>query len=61
MEIYKAKVLATAERLTVYKLANGNWYDYENQGQDKPPTAVRADKKEFRTDELQLNKKPVKS
>lgn len=61
MDIYKAKVLATNERLKVYKLANGNWYDYDGMEQDKPPTAVKADKKEFSAKELQLNKKPIKN
>ena len=61
MDIYKARVIATAERLKVYRLANGNWYDYDNQEQDKPPVAVKANKKEFSSDELQLNKKPVKN
>lgn len=60
MDIYKAKVLATNEHIKVYKLANGNWYDHENMEQDKPPSAVKADKKEFKTSELQLNKKPIK-
>lgn len=61
MDIYKAKVLATSERIKVYELANGNWYDYEHQEQDKPPIAVKANKKEFSPDELQVNKKPVKN
>lgn len=61
MDIYKAKVIATKEILKVYKLANGNWYDYDNQQQDKPPVAVKANKKEFSPDELQLNKKPFKN
>ena len=61
MDIYKAKIKETGERLKVYELANGNWYDYDNQEQDKPPTAVKANKKEFRPGELQLNKKPFKS
>ena len=60
MDIYKAKVIDTSERLKVYRLANGNWYDYDNQEQDKPPIAVNAGKKEFLPDELQLNKKPIK-
>ena len=61
MDIYKAKVLATGEKLIVYKLANSNWYDYENQEQDKLPVAVKANKKEFTPDELELNKRPIKS
>ncbi len=61
MEIYKAKVLDTNERLTVYKLANGNYYDYEAMEHELPPSAVKANKKEFRANELQLNKKPIKN
>ena len=61
MDIYKAKVLATGERLKVYELANGNWYDYENQEQDKLPVAVKANKKEFTPNELELNKRPIKN
>ena len=61
MDIYKAKVLATGEKLTVYKLANGSWYDHENMEQDAPPAAPKANKKEFRPNELQLNKRPFKS
>ena len=60
MDIYKAKVLATGERLKVYELANGNWYDFDGMEQDKAPTAVKARKKEFNSNELQLNKKSIK-
>ena len=61
MEIYKAKVIDTGERLKVYKLANGNWYDYDNMDKDAPPSAVKANKKEFSAEELQLNKRPFKN
>lgn len=61
MDIYKAKVTDTGERLKVYKLANNNWYDYDAMEQDKAPTAVKAGKKMFSAGELQLNKKPIKS
>ena len=60
MEIYKAKVTATNERLTVYKTSSGYWYDYENMATDKPPSAVKAGKKMFSADELELNKKPIR-
>lgn len=60
MDIYKAKVLATNERIKVYELANGNWYDHDNMEQDLPPAATLANKKEFETGELQLNKNPIK-
>ena len=61
MDIYKAKVIETSERIKVYKLANGNWYDHDNQRQDLPPAAPKAGKKEFTPDELELNKRPFKN
>lgn len=61
MDIYKAKVIATNETLKVYKLANGGYYDYENQEEEDPPAAKKAGKKEFRPEELAVNKKPIKN
>lgn len=48
----KAKVKATGEVLTVYKLQNGYWYDYVNMGVNYPPSAPKAGKKEFKENEL---------
>lgn len=61
MDIYKAKVIATAERLKVYKTANGTWYDYDNQDEKQPPSAPKAGKKEFQPEELEVNKHPFKN
>lgn len=51
-ELFKAKVKETGEILTVYKLHNSNYYDYDNMGEDMPPKAVKANKKEFSKNEV---------
>jgi len=48
----KAIVKATSETLKVYRLKNGNYYDFENMGENMPPSAKKAGKKEFKPDEL---------
>ena len=48
----KATIKATGETINVYSLSNGNYYDYDNMGADKPPSAMKAGKKEFKKDEL---------
>ena len=53
--IFKAKVKATSETLNVYKLNNGNYYDYDNMGKSNLPSATVANKKEFKSNELFLN------
>lgn len=54
--IYYARVKATGEVLTVYKMKDGNYYDYENMGSDFPPKAIRAGKKQFEPYELIIGK-----
>ncbi len=56
-ELFKAKVKETGEVLTVYKLNNSNYYDYDNMGADMPPKAVKANKKEFSRDEVSILKR----
>ena len=53
---YQATVKETNETLTVYKLQNGNYYDYENMGVSSPPSAHLVGKKEFTKEELILGK-----
>lgn len=53
-ELFKAKVKDTGEILTVYKLHNSNYYDYDNMGANEPPSAIKANKKEFSKDEISL-------
>lgn len=54
--IVEATVKATGEKLVVYKLHSGNWYDYDNMGAGDPPKALKAGKKEFTKDELIIGK-----
>lgn len=51
-EIKKVTVKATGEEINVYQLRLGNYYDYDNMSADKPPSAIKAGKKEFKKDEL---------
>ena len=51
----KATIKATGEKLNVYSLRNGNYYNYDNMGSGKPPSAIKAGKKEFKKDELIFN------
>jgi hypothetical protein len=55
-QTFTATVKSTGETLTVYKLQNGNYYDYENMGANMPPSAQKAGKKEFDKTELILPK-----
>lgn len=48
----KATVKATNEQLIVYKMKNGNYYDWDAMGENQLPTASKAGKKEFIKDEL---------
>ena len=52
-----ATVKATGEKLNVYKLKNGNYYDYDSMGANLPPSAPKAGKKEFSPTELILETK----
>lgn len=52
MKTKTATIIATGEALKVYPLRNGNYYDYNNMSEDKPPSAPKADKKEFARGEL---------
>lgn len=50
--VLEATVKATGEVLAVYKLNNGNYYDYDNMGAHLPPFAAKSNKKEFQKSEL---------
>ena len=52
----KAKVNSTGETLDVYRLENGNWYDYDGMGEHALPTAPKAGKKEFKPSEINFIK-----
>ena len=47
-----ATIKATGERIRLYKLNNGNYYDFDNMGANQPPSAPKANKKEFTKDKL---------
>lgn len=49
---FTATVKATNEKIVVYRLANGNYYDSMAIGADAKPSAHIANKKEFTPDEL---------
>jgi len=53
-DLKKATIIATSEQINVYKLENGNYYDYDGLGENKPPTATKANKKEFEKKELRF-------
>lgn len=53
---FEAIVKSTKEPLKVYKLASGNYYDYDRMGSHEPPSAIKAGKKEFTPDELIIGK-----
>lgn len=57
--VNEATVKATGEKLLVYKLNSGNYYDYKSAGVDLkmfPPSAPIANKKEFTPDELVIGR-----
>ena len=54
--VNQATVKATGEKLNVYKLHNGNFFDYDNMGGNMPPSAAKAGKKEFAPEELIIGK-----
>ena len=51
-----ATVKSTGEKLTVYKLQNGNYYDFEAMWHNEPPSAPKSGKKEFSPSELTIDK-----
>jgi hypothetical protein len=51
-KVHKATIKETNETINVYKLNNGNYYDYDNMGEHQPPSAILAKKKEFKPNEL---------
>lgn len=53
---YEAIIKATGEKITVYKLRNGNYYDRLAMGENEKPFAQKANKKEFAPEELQIGK-----
>lgn len=58
--IREAIVIATKEKLKVYKLEELNqWADYENMGANLPPAAPKSGKKKFHESELELGKEII--
>ncbi len=53
-KLIKATIIETGEQVNVYKLENGNYYDFDGLGENNPPTAVKANKKEFTKKELRF-------
>lgn len=53
---YEAIIKATDEKIIVYKLRNGNYYDFNNMSSSEPPSAPKANKKEFLPNELTIIK-----
>ncbi len=47
----RIRILATNEEINAYKLDNGNWYDFDGMGEDKPATS-KTGKKEFTKSEV---------
>jgi len=52
-QIKKATVIATGEKIKVYKLNGGRWHDYDSQG-SFPPSAPKSGKREFSDHELKF-------
>lgn len=50
---YKVQVIQTGEVIECYKLSNGNYFDYNNMGADKPATSSTG-KKEFSESEVKI-------
>lgn len=50
--VFKAKIKETNESINVYRLYNGNYYDFDNMAGNMPPKATIANKKEFDKNEL---------
>ena len=50
--IKQVTIKATGEKINVYLLNRGTYYDYENMGEHLPPSAIKAGKKEFNKKEL---------
>lgn len=48
---YQATIKTTGERITVYKLNSGNYYDYDRMGA-KEPAQSKTGKKEFTPQQL---------
>ena len=51
-EIFKVRIIQTGEEIEVYRLSNGNYYDYHNMGVSDIASAPKAGKKEFKKKEL---------
>ena len=52
---YAATIIATGEQIKVYSLKNGHYYDANAISNNNPPTAKRANKKEFTREELKIS------
>ena len=50
-KVIEATGRATGEKIQVYKLNNGNYYDFKNMGCHMPPCSTTG-KKEFEKSEL---------
>ena len=53
---YQATVKETGEKITVFKLSDGDYYDFDNMGEHQPPQATKAGKKKFKPEELIIGK-----
>jgi len=53
-DLIKATVKATNEKINVYLLNDGDYYDYDNMSERLPPSAPKANKKRFKKEELTL-------
>lgn len=51
-QLFTVLIKETNEKVIVYKLKNGNFYDFENMAKNLPPTAKEAGKKEFTPNEV---------
>jgi len=49
----KATIKETGEKINVYQLSGGKYYDYDAMGENQPPTS-KLGKKEFDKKELQF-------
>lgn len=50
----KATIKATGETILVYRLSNVNYYDSNAMGANIPPSAPKANKKEFKPEEITI-------
>jgi len=53
---FLARIIETEEKIVVYRLQNGNYYDRANMSEALPPNAQKAGKKEFSPEEVEIIK-----